>query len=446
MCWNPWNSSAERRRNRLRGVFAAALMLGTAVGTAALAQDGSKELTVMGLEVHLNNLRARGFAKGGIDNLADFEQSTGSKVEFITGTTNSLQEALQRLGPLSETKEDVIYVNQLDANSRITKFLSPLTPEVTSRSIEGLPDQWPAGVVASATFDDKLYLLPLRCGTFILWYNDRIFGELGISAPPKTPEELYDIAKKGTFTRPNGEQVYGFSPRGDKWSLTEDMTVLARMYGGDLIAQDFDVALNKPPAVAAVTLLQKMYREHIMPPNWATLDGNAQAELFRSERVSMVIGGANYDGQYNKQADSKIAGHAIPAHLPLVAALKTDKVDFSPSVIWYWGVGVLNGSTNKGLAYDFVAHIAEPQVQRELAINGNGPCTKAVLAEMGKKSPGLKLAEEIFAVSRPTIPAHPNMNQVRDLMGEAFQDIVVNGLDAQSELDRVAQRIKRLLQ
>ena len=75
-----------------------------------------------------------------------------------------------------------------------------------------------------------------------------------------------------------------------------------------------------------------------------------------------------------------------------------------------------------------------------------GPCTKAVLAEMGKKSPGLKLAEEIFAVSRPTIPAHPNMNQVRDLMGEAFQDIVVNGLDAQSELDRVAQRIKRLLQ
>ena len=37
------------------------------------------------------------------------------------------------------------------------------------------------------------------------------------------------------------------------------------------------------------------------------------------------------------------------------------------------------------------------------------------------------------------------MNQVRDLMGEAIQNIVVNGLDAQTELDAVARRIERLL-
>lgn len=426
------------------GAVAAALLSSVAITTPVRAAD-PEELTVMGLEVHLNNMRARGFAAGGVDNLADFEKGHNAKVEYITGTTTSLQEALQRLGPLQNTKEDVIYVNQLDANKRLTNFLAPLTPTFTDRHVQGFPDKWPAGVVASATFGDKLYLLPIRCGTFTLWYNDRIFKELGISGPPTTPEELYEIAKKATFTRPNGEQVFGFSPRGDKWSLTEDMTVLARMYGGDLITQDFDVTINQPPAVKAVQLLQRMYKEGIMPPNWASVDGSALAELFRNERAAIVIGGANYDSQYNKTGESKVAGHAIPAHMPLVAELKTPEVSYSPSTIWYWGVGIFNGASDKDLAYDFVEHIAEPQVQKELAVNGNGPCTTDVLAELAKTSPGMKLAEEIFAISRPTIPAHPNMNQVRDLMGETIQNIVVNGLDAQSELDRAAERIKRLL-
>jgi multiple sugar transport system substrate-binding protein len=432
-------------RTRTRGhlaLLAGGLLLGTMLPGAAAAQQ---DLTVLGLEVHLNNMRALAQWEGGVDNLASFETDNNAKVNYVTGTTNSLQEALTRLGSLDNTAEDIIYVNQLDANSRLTSYLQPLDQVLAPNTVAGFPDQWPAGVVASASFDNKLYLLPLRCGTFTLWYNDRIFSELGIAAPPKTPDELYEIAKKGTFTRPNGEQVFGFSPRGDKWSLTEDMTVMARMFGGDLITQDFKVALNQPPAVAAVKLLQRMYKEGLMPPNWAAIDGSVQAEMFRSERLSMVIGGANYDGQYNKATDSKIAGHAVPAHLPLLAELQTPEKPFSESVIWYWGVGVLHGSTDKDLADKFVQHIASAPVQQELANNGNGPCTTGVLAEMAKTSPGMKLAQDIFAVSRPTIPAHPNMNQVRDLMGEAIQNIVVNGLDAQTELDAVARRIERLL-
>jgi multiple sugar transport system substrate-binding protein len=432
-------------RGRRLATATLVLMLTTNLAGITVASGEEKDLTVLGLEVHLNNMRGLGFAKGGYDNLADFEKSENAKVTYVTGTTTSLQEALTRLGTLSSTKEDVIYVNQLDANKRLTTYLAPLTPDVTTRKIEGFPDRWPAGVIASATFDGKLYLLPLRCGTFTLWYNDRIFSDLGIAGPPTTPDELYEIAKKGTFTRPNGEKVFGFLPRGDKWSLTEDMTVLARMYGGDLISQDFDVGFNKPPAVAAVKLLQRMYKEGLMPPNWTSIDGNSQAEFFRSERVTMVIGGANYDSQYNKTGDSKIAGHAIPAHMPLIAELKTPQVSYSPSTIWYWGVGVLAGSQNKPLAYDFVEHIAEPKAQAELAANGNGPCTSDVLAEMAKTSPGMKLAQQIFAISRPTVPAHPNMNQVRDIMGETVQNIVVNNLDAQAELDKAAARIKRLL-
>jgi multiple sugar transport system substrate-binding protein len=424
-------------------VVLAGLSLGaTALPVASLAQQ--KELTVLGLDVHRDNMRAMGKWQGGVDNLADFEAQNDAKVTYVSGTTTSLQESLARLGSLDKTKEDVIYVNMLDANSRLTSYLAPLDDALAPGAVAGFPDQWSPSVVASAKFNDHLYLLPVRCGTFTLWYDDRIFAERGISGPPKTPEELYEIAKKGTFTQPNGEQVYGFSTRGDKWSLTEDATVMARMFGGDLITQDFKVVINQPPAVAAIKLLQRMYKEGIMPPNWATIDGSAQAEMFRSERLSMVIGGANYDGQYNTP-DAKINGHAVPAHLPLLSELQTPQKPFSESVIWYWGIGILHGATDKELAQKFVQRVASADVQKELAANGNGPCTVGVLSDMAKTSPGMKLAAEIFPVSRPTIPAHPNMNQVRDIMGEAIQNIVVNGLDAQTELDNVARQMQRLL-
>lgn len=431
------------KRSGLHAMLVAGLMAGVAMSPGTAAAQDEPTLTVMGLGVHMDNLRATGTAEGGVDSVAPFEAETGASVSFITGTTNSLQEALVRLGPLNRTIEDVIYLTDYEADERLAGFLAPLTPAVES-GIPGYPEQWSAGALDALTFDDHLHALPMRCGTFIMWYNDLIFDEVGLSGAPTTPEELHEFARQATFTRPNGEQVFGFLPRGDKWSLPQDLTVLARMFGGDLITMDLEVVINEPPAVATIQMLQDMYREGILPPNWTSINGAAQIDLFRTGRASMSLGGANYAVQYGGE-DSLVAGHAVPAHLPLVEELQTDEVPFSPSVIWYWAIGVLAGSENKDLAYDFISHIAAPDVQIEMARNGNSACTEEVLAWQAENDPAMRVAQEIFAVTRPTVPAHPNMVQIRDLIGEAVQDIVVSDLDVQASLDQLAQRIGRLL-
>jgi multiple sugar transport system substrate-binding protein len=424
------------------GLVLAMVACSGAVGGAALAQE-SKPLTVLGLDVHQSNLRALGFAKGGVDTLLPFEKATNSKVVFSTGTTTSLQESLQRLGTLSSTTEDVIYVNQLDTNARVKSFLAPLTPYAAKKPLPGFPQQWPAGVIAAATIDGNLYTLPIRCGTFTLWYNDSVFADKGI-AVPRTPEELYAAAKAGTFTRPNGEKVFGFSSRGDKWGITEDLAVLSRMYGGDLVTPKMEVVINQPGATKAVELLTRMYAEGLMPPNWTSIDGSSLIQLVRDERVTLSLGGANYGPQFNN-GQGKISGHAKPAHMPLAKELWTDKITYSPSVIWFWGVSILKGSANKDLAYDFIAHVAKPDVQLDMAKNGNGSCLLDILEARAVDDPGMKLSLDIFKISWPPIPSHPRMNQVRDLIGETIQNIVVNKLEAKPELDRLAQRIKRIL-
>ena len=106
---------------------------------------------------------------------------------------------------------------------------------------------------------------------------------------------------------------------------------------------------------------------------------------------------------------------------------------------------MFKGANDKDVGYQLIRHMMKPEVQREAARNGNGPCTADLSAEMAATQPVMKLAQEIFAISRTPLPAHPRMGQVRDLIGVSVQNIVVNGVPAQAELDKAAEQIRRLL-
>ena len=435
--------SVPRRAFAAASAFALALLATTAWSDPAASQAANREVTIMGLEVHLNNLRAQGFAKGGVDTLADFERDV-AKVRFSTGTTNVLQEALQRIGMLNRSEEDLIFVNFADANVRLRNFLTPLNDFVAKEPLPNFPQNWSPGMVAASTLGNQLYLVPFRCGTFTMWSNTENAKTAGVSGLPKTPEELYEQAKAGTFVRPNGEKVFGFTLRGDKWSLNEDYAMAVRMFGGDLVTPDMKVVINEAGSVKAAEMLRKMYVEGIIPPNWATLDGGSMIQLFREGRVTMTFGASSWGAQF-EGGDSKVKGLTVASHIPLSRELWTDKITYSPSIVWFWGIAMFKGATDKEAGYQLIRHMMKPEVQREVAKNGNGPCTADVFAELAQTQPVMKIAQEIFAISRTPLPAHPRMGQVRDLIGVTVQNIVVNGAPAKAELDKAADQIRRLL-
>ncbi len=405
--------------------------------------QGKREVTIMGLDIHLNNLRAQGFAQGGVDTLADFERDVAT-VRFSTGTSSVLQEGLQRIGVLNRSEEDLIFVNFADVNSRLRAFLQPLDEFIAKEPMPNFPGLWSPGMVAASTVDRQLFIVPFRCGTFTLWTNNQNAKAAGLSALPKTPEELYEQAKKGTFTRPNGEKVFGFGLRGDKWAVNEDYAMAVRMFGGDLVTPDLKVVINEPGSVKAAEMLRQMYVEGIIPPNWATLDGGQLIQLMRQGRMTMAFGGSSWGAQF-EGGDSQVKGLMVPSHMPLSRELWTDKITYSPSISWFWGIGMLKGANDKDIGYKLIKHMMRPDVQREAANNGNGPCTSDVLAEKAQKEPVMKIAQELFAISRPPLPNHPRMAQVRDLIGVSVQNIVVNGAPAKAELDKAAEQIRSIL-
>ncbi len=411
-----------------------------AIAMAALAGTAyaqEKHLTVVAVNVHEAALRGVG-VEGGKDVLAEFEKQTGASVSLNIETGTGIQDALPRLGTLNNIDEDIIFISQLSANPRIAAFLEPLDTYLAASPIEGFPQDWVSAPVAAGTIDGKSYLLPLRCGVWIGWGNKQYLADAGFSNPPRTPEELYEAAKKATFAKPSGEQVYGFAIRGAIDQVPSGLATVGAMFGGEIINADGKVVVNSPAMVKAVDLLRKMYVEGIMPPNWTSVDVD---ELFASGRLAMVVSNDNYTSRF-EGADALGAGSTLPFHIPLEDSLRTNGVDYASSQAFYWGAGILKGSSDKELAFELLRHLAQTSVAEEMMDNRNPPCKTTLLADLGAKYPASAVGADTLAISKAPLPGNPRLREASDALAIAVQEIVVNGAAAQETLDRAAEELQ----
>jgi multiple sugar transport system substrate-binding protein len=92
--------------------------------------------------------------------------------------------------------------------------------------------------------------LPLLADTFGLYYNSTLMKQAGISAPPKTFEELTADAKKLTKRNPDGSiKILGFNPvLGFYGGNTPDMDTYAPLYGAKYIDSKGHSIISKDPA------------------------------------------------------------------------------------------------------------------------------------------------------------------------------------------------------
>ena len=157
----------------------------------------------------------------------------------------------------------------------------------------------------------------------------------------------------------------------------------------------------------------------------------------------MTLGGANYNKTFN-DGQSLVNGHAVATRWPLVEELQTAERNYGEGTVFYWGLGILKGSQHKEEAFKFLQHISSPESVHALATNGSGPCTAGELAVAAQADPAMGIQSEISSVSRDPLPVNGNINQIRDVLGETIQNIVVNDLDTQTELDGLARRLERL--
>ncbi len=434
-----------RRRMVLTVIVLAVLAAGPAVYGGGVAPSEPQTLRVMGGTFLKNILTGENVVNPGRNVLAEFEEEFGVTVEWVDWAHGDIAEAINRLGPLPRTEEDLIFFLGPHPSERVAPFFADLNDFLGSDPIEGFPDDFSEGILDTLTVDGKLLGMPYRSGTFALWYNEEIFEERGLPGPPKTPEELYEYAKQATFTRPNGEKVFGLVCRGTVWDLQEQLAMWARMWNGDPLSLDFKVGLDTEPIANAIEMWRNMYAEGILPSDWTTLSGSEVIQLFKDGRAAMVVEGANYNTVFNNSEDSQIRGSARVAHMPLVEELWTADRDFSASFAWFWNIGILQGSQHKDLAWDLISFTSRPEIMWQMVLNGNGPVRISLLERLVADDPGARITAEQMPFTTPALPPHDDIGEIIDIQGLAVHDIVVNGKPTDETLSVSADRIRSIL-
>lgn len=190
-----------------------------------------------------------------------------------------------------------------------------------AKLIQPLPtENFPAAKIDEAFFpmvqamkrDGRYYALPTAVRSLALFYNTRLFDEAGIEAPPKTLDELVEVAKKLTKKDGAGNITQvgittGMTAQDHHWWREG----LVRQFGGEPYKDDYKtVNYDSEAGLAALKFYTDLQKVHEV--TLSTFMDEPQA-AFKGGRAGMHIDGSFRIGSLNKIRGLKWGVAELPA-------------------------------------------------------------------------------------------------------------------------------------
>lgn len=151
--------------------------------------------------------------------------------------------------------------------------------------------------IDSAKIDGVAYGVPSVASTRALFYNKKLFADAGISAPPKTWDDLLEAAKKISAL---GGGVYGYGmPLGSEEAQAE--TSIWAYGAGASWEKDGKMTIDTPEAREALTFMKKMIDEGATQPNPGATDRTPLLDVFIQGKIGMIEGLPPIVGQINEK-------------------------------------------------------------------------------------------------------------------------------------------------
>ncbi|HVR89156.1 MAG TPA: hypothetical protein VHG53_06390 [Candidatus Limnocylindria bacterium] len=139
--------------------------------------------------------------------------------------------------------------------------------------------------LGATTYKGKVVAYPLWIVPWFEYLNLDLFKERGVT-PPKdgnwTFDEFFDAAKKLTFKRADGKQVYGFAHANDEFAFM--LVDGGRPFDQDLKSWTF----NSADAVSGLEKWVGLAQAKVMPPDFLTLNPNDAQARFLSGDVAIL--------------------------------------------------------------------------------------------------------------------------------------------------------------
>jgi len=265
-------------------------------------------------------------------------------------------------------------------------LLRDITPEMTANNSEWKDSFTAQSALDLYKFDGKYYGVANDWGAVGFWYNKDLFAKAGITAVPKTWDELIDAVKKlkaaGITPVALGEQ--------EKWPGHFWWVYLAVRIGGQ---KAFDAAYNRtgsfdsPTFVKAGEMLKQLVDLNPFPDGFLALTYPQEGAVMGNGQAAMELMGQWSPGV---MADGSKDGKGIPDKLGWFPFPSVKDGAGDPSDTMGGGNGMAVGKNAPDEAVDFLKYLSTAETQKKwIALNvGFVPTNK--VAEEALTDPLLK--------------------------------------------------------
>ncbi|MDD8053508.1 MAG: sugar ABC transporter substrate-binding protein [Thermotogota bacterium] len=330
-------------------------------------------------------------------------------------------------------------------------FLTDLAPFLSRLAREGFSgsnvyEYFPV-LVDIARIDKKIYSIPKDTSPMGIFYNKKMFDEMGVPYPPEdgwTMEQFTETAKQLTKDLDGDGQ-------NDTWGFAFPSWVgivvpLLWAGGGEVFSPDFSHTsgyLNSEINVKTYqTYLDLLKAGYAPTPQQASALGGSSA-LFYTGKVGMVLTGRWFNisikGQIKKGLDLQVGG----ATLPFADINRKDTVSYLS------GWSVPSGAPDKRGAVMLAAFLSSDLAQRKRCLEGGLAISanRAVAQLQGETDPLDAAFIKMLDYSRVPVGSQTKFYRPKfeDLWAEAFDKINVGGESLKSVLDWMASEMDKAI-
>lgn len=231
--------------------------------------------------------------------------------------------------------------------------------DVSSRITDDMKKGVLAGAWTTVEYDGKYYGMPWILDTKYLFYNKEILEKAGISAPPKTWDELAEQAKtikdKGILA----------TPIAWSWAQAEavicDYTTLLSAYGGEFL-KDGKPAFQEGGGLDALNYMVTSYTSGLTNPNSKEFLEEDVRKVFENGDAAFALNWTYMYNLANASKDSKVAGKVGVAPAPGIAG-KSEVSAVNGSM----GLGITAVSKHPEEAWKYITFMTSQETQNQYA-------------------------------------------------------------------------------
>ena len=317
--------------------------------------------------------------------------------------------------------------------------LQPLNEWIAASAATIRPDDFLEIAYALARYKDQQLGLPIQPHPELLWVRRDLFEQAGLKAPATT-DELLAAARR--FTKPAQGQ-YGLCWNGQRGqALGQQMAHFYAAFGQPPLDAQGRPTLNTPRGIAAARFAKSLLP--YSPPDVLNMAWDHRPVRFAQGGCVMTYEWAARS-YLVEDASSPVAGRVAYEAAPHAPGAKP------VTSIGSWSLGIpANIGARRDVAWQFLAWLTSPEIQRWLAQRGNGGMPRySVMRDpaLAQRYPAfatvarLGQSGELADWMRPAVP---QWSALCDILGTVYHDMLRGELTPEQAAALAQQRAEAL--